>query len=241
MDEQLNERAEELAAADEQVGAEEGAKPEPSKKRSRKLAIIGAVVAVIVVAGIGMFVWHNDPSFCGALCHTPMTTYGDTYYAEADAPTVDKWGNEVKNSSAMLVVSHREKAGTDCLTCHVPSIGQQIGEVVATISGNYYYPLSEVSTADLLRNSGKATEGKGDEFCLNESCHNITRADLTELTSSLTRNPHAWEHSEQPCSDCHKSHRASVMQCTECHSDAVVPDGWVSAEEGKQIAESIYA
>ena len=236
MDENLNATPE-----DQVVASEEDAASAPSKKRSKKLPIIGAIVAIVVVAGIGMFVWHNDPSFCGTLCHTPMTTYGDTYYAEANAPTTDKWGNEVSNSNAMLVVSHREEAGTDCLTCHVPSIGQQVGEVVATVTGNYYYPLSEVSTADLLINSGHETAGKGDEFCLNESCHNMTRADLTKLTSNLTRNPHAWEHSEQACSDCHKSHRASVMACTECHDDAVVPDGWVTAEEGKQIEESIYA
>ena len=229
----------EKTSAQEFVG-KNGETAAPAKKKSKKLPIIGAIVAVIVVAGIGMFVWHNDPSFCGALCHTPMTMYGDTYYSEANAPATDKWGNAVSNSNSMLVVSHREKAGTDCLTCHVPSIGQQMGEVAATITGNYYYPLSEVSTADLLVNSGHATEGKGDEFCLNESCHNITRADLTELTSDRVRNPHAWEHAEQACSDCHKSHRASVMACTECHADAVVPDGWVTAEEGKRIAEGIY-
>ena len=212
-----------------------------AKKKSKKLMVLGIVLGIIVVAGIGMFVWHNDPSFCGTLCHTPMGEYGETFAAEANAPATDKWGNAVSNSNAMLAVSHREEADAACLTCHVPSLGQQVGEAIATITGDYYYPLSEVSLKDLMANSGHDSNSKGDEFCLNESCHNITRADLTAKTANLVRNPHAWEHSEQACSDCHKSHRASVMACTACHADAVVPDGWITAAQGKIIQESIYS
>ena len=212
----------------------------PKRKKSKKLLVLGVVLGVIVVAAVGMFVWHNDPSFCGTMCHTPMAEYGDTYYAEADAPCVDKWGNEVSNASAMLSVSHREEADATCLSCHVPTLGQQVGEAVATVTGDYYYPLSEVSLKDLLVNSDHESNMNGDQFCLNESCHNITRADLTEMTSDMARNPHAWEHSENPCSDCHKSHRASVMYCTQCHADAEIPDGWVTYAKGEQILQGIY-
>ena len=64
--------------------------PAPKKKKN-KLAIVGIVVGVIVVLGIGLFVWHEQPSFCNAICHTPMDAYGDTYLKG----NVDKYGNEL--------------------------------------------------------------------------------------------------------------------------------------------------
>ena len=47
----------------------------PSKKRKtdRRWPIVAAVVAVVVaVASGGFWVWHEQPSFCNAICHTPM-------------------------------------------------------------------------------------------------------------------------------------------------------------------------
>lgn len=44
--------------------------------KSRKWPIIAAVVAVVAaVAGGGFWVWHEQPSFCNAICHTPMDPY----------------------------------------------------------------------------------------------------------------------------------------------------------------------
>ena len=213
--------------------SEEAKAAEPLKKRSRKPLVLGVVVAVIVVAGAGLWVWHGQPGFCSAVCHTPMAEYVATYEAQPGEAAVDKWGGEVSDASAMLAVSHKAKADANCLSCHVPSLSQQIGEVGEAITGDYYYPLAEVSTADLLMNSGQATDGLGDEFCLNEACHDVTRADLTELTADRARNPHAWEHGDTACGDCHKSHRASVMACTQCHSDAELPSGWLTYSEAQ--------
>ena len=107
--------------------------PKQKLPKNKKLTIVGVVVVVIVVAGMGFWTWHNSPSFCSAFCHTPMDSYVETYNQQADAPGTDKWGNEVSNSSAMLVVSHKE-AGQNCLSCHEPIISQQIGEVQATLT-----------------------------------------------------------------------------------------------------------
>lgn len=49
-------------------------------KKSKKPLIAGIVVAVVIVAGIGFWTWHNTPGFCG-VCHTPMSTYVDTFEA----------------------------------------------------------------------------------------------------------------------------------------------------------------
>lgn len=225
--------------------SEERIDPAPKQKlpKNKKLTIVGVVVVVIVVAGMGFWTWHNSPSFCSAFCHTPMDNYVETYGQQAGAPGTDKWGNEVSNSSAMLVVSHKE-AGQNCLSCHEPIISQQIGEVQATLTGDYYYPLEEANLEVPMQNSGNDA-GTGEQFCLKSGCHvnsegqALTKADLTEMTSDMVRNPHSWHHDKYTCSDCHKSHRASVLICTDCHADAEseVPDGWVDAKTGKQIEE----
>ena len=76
-----------------------------------------------------------------------------------------------------------------------------------------------------------------DQFCLNESCHNLTREDLKQATSELGQyNPHQPQHGEQECSSCHKAHRASVNACTQCHSEAEVPEGWLTVAEANKLS-----
>lgn len=212
------------------------------KKYRKKNATIAVIVVVaIVVLGIGMWTWHEQPSFCNAFCHDAMDTYPSTYEQQANAAGIDKWGNDVSNTNAMLAVTHRE-AGDNCLDCHVPTISQQLNEVSETITGNYYVPLAEVSTEELMVNSGHEA-GTGDEFCLRSGCHDTlgiyTREDLTQATADMTRNPHSWQHGQQACSDCHKAHRASTLICTECHADAKteLPEGWVDTDTGNKIEE----
>lgn len=208
-----------------------------AKKSSKKWPIVtGVVAAILVVAGAGMWVWHEQPSFCGAICHYPMATFNTTYDQEPNTTGVDKWGNEVSNTSAMLCVTHKVSteeggAGATCLSCHVPTLSEQISEGMTWVAGNYFYPLYERSGSELTEARG----AESDEFCLNESCHNITRDDLVELTSDMEFNPHVSQHGETACTDCHKAHRASVMACSECHTDAEVPDGWLTVDESDAL------
>lgn len=224
--------------------AEQQAAAEPAAKKKKWPVVVGIVVVVIAVAGIGFWNWHATPGFCNSMCHESMDAYVETYDNVAGQAGVDKYGNAVSNSSAMMVVAHKE-ANVACLDCHVPSITQQLGEVMETITGNYYvvnrndgkgFALEEVDQEPLMVNSGHA-EGTGDQFCLKSGCHDMTRADLTAATANMERNPHSWQHGEEACTTCHKSHRASVLYCTQCHSDAVdeLPDGWVTYEQGKKL------
>ena len=48
-------------------------------------------------------------------------------------------------------------------------------------------------------------------------------------------NPHIPQHDEQKCTTCHKVHRASVNYCMQCHTDAVVLDGWLSYTDSKLL------
>ena len=91
---------------------------DPSPKRPSKKwpIVVGVVVAVLVVAGAGMWVWHGQPSFCGAICHTPMAEYLETYESTPGQPSVDKAGNEVTNASASWRCPTRTSTATPALT-----------------------------------------------------------------------------------------------------------------------------
>ena len=227
---------------DENKVDEVGAEPEsgaetasPKKKKTKKLAIIGIVCVVVIAAGIGFWVWHEQPSFCNAICHSPMDPYLPTYEAEAGQPATDKWGDEVASGSYMLASVHRTSADARCMTCHEPVLAEQVSEAMNWMSGNFYDPLDERTLEDLTEASGKDP----DAFCLNEACHNVTREDLeATLAGKYEFNPHKPRHGAQDCTACHKAHRQSVLLCSECHTEAVIPDGWLSADEGKQLAEA---
>ena len=214
----------------EETAQTAGKEPAP-KKKSRKAVIIGAIVAVIVIAGLGFNAWHETPEFCVSICHTPMdSAYLDTLYANPYEPAVDKWGNEVTKADAMLASKHGAM-GKRCMACHEPAIEEQVTEGLEWIQGNYYNPLSERDLARLVYYRGAGET----EFCLNAACHDITKAGLTEETADFARNPHSWHHNEYTCSDCHKAHRASIMICSQCHEDAEVPAGWLTWEESKNL------
>lgn len=211
----------------------------PAKKKGKKGKIVGIIVAVIVVLGIGFGVWHEQPSFCAAICHTPMDPYLDTY----ENGTQDALGNQLTATEASSMMSYTHgKAGVTCMGCHVPTMGEQVSEGMAWISGNYAvagtnangkYYLDSRTLADL-------TEARGvdqDEFCLNSKCHVTTpdRDALIEKTSDMGQyNPHKTRHGDIACGTCHKAHTQSVNYCTECHVTSPVPDGWLSMQEAQE-------
>ncbi len=203
----------------------------PSSKRKKPLIIVAVVAAVVVIAGAGFWVWHEQPGFCNAICHTPMDGYLQTYEAEIGQPTTDKWGNEVADASGMMATVHRAD-GETCLDCHVPTLGEQISEGANWVVGNYYFPLWERTSEELVAARGLDDP---DQFCLNEGCHNMTREELEAKTSDREFNPHTPQHGVAECTDCHKAHRASVLTCTQCHDEAEVPAGWLTYDEEQDI------
>jgi len=212
---------------------EEGIKSEydvPAKKKLNRWPIVlGVMAAVLVVAFGGFMYWHEQPSFCGAFCHTPMDPYLATYNYGPGEPAVDKWGKEVSDSNAMMAVTHKAQ-GANCLDCHVPTIKEQLYEGMKWIAGNYANPLIERTLSDLV----KARGIPNDEFCLNSGCHHVdadgapleTREDLVISSAYLKRPVHTPQHAVFKCSACHKAHRASVIYCSKCHDDAEFPAGW---------------
>ncbi len=243
------------------TGAGDAAKDAKAKKKGKKkLPIVLAVVVVVVVAaGAGFMVWHEQPSFCNAICHTPMDAYVETYL---DGST-DKYGNVLESDeakNAMMAYLHgyslADGESVDCLGCHVPTLSEQLTEGLNWVTGSYSVLGTNVNGDTILeeRELSDLVEARGideDEFCLNESCHHVaddgseilTREDLIEATADLsdTYNPHLSQHGEVACSECHKAHSQSVNYCTNCHSGAPVPDGWLTysaASSLHQISES---
>ena len=196
------------------------AEPAAQKKKKKWPIVVGVVVAVLVVAGAGVWVWHEQPR-----------------------AATDVWGNEVANASGMMAAVHRAQNGTTCLGCHVPTLSEQIGEGMSWITGSYevlntqtgQQVVPEKSLEDLVAARGI----EPDQFCLNESCHNMTRDDLIQATADLERNPHVAQHGENQCSDCHKAHRASVNMCSQCHNDAPIPEGWISAADNTALEKEL--
>ena len=212
----------------------ETAAPKKSSAKKRVGIVCGVIAVIVAIAGFGMWTWHDDPAFCGTVCHTPMASYLETYDQKPNTEGVDKYGNPVSNTSAMLAVQHGAM-GFDCLTCHKATLGQQISEGTAWLAGNYTYPLDERSVAEL----GEPTGMGSDEMCLNESCHNMTRDDLYNLTADEENlyNPHWSHHETLDCGTCHKAHGQSVLYCTQCHAQAPVPEGWLSMGEYNEMMD----
>lgn len=235
-------------------GALAGEAAEPSKKRTgKKWVIVGVVVVALVAIGAGMMVWHEQPSFCSTLCHIEGA-YVDNYLQEQDAPGVDKFGQPVSNTDAMMAVLHRKTQATAkpeivCVDCHDPNIAELAHDGMNFVTGNYPMPREERSLSRLMSWDGKA----GSSFCAKAGCHVYLLGDdglldpakLEKSTAGRAFNFHAQHHENLSleCSDCHKGHRASTVVCTGCHehADVELPDGWVTYEESQKLLQGGYS
>jgi hypothetical protein len=210
MDEETQEKVKRLR----ELAAEESEASAPKKKPKKKFIIMGSVAAVLIIAIVGGLAWHEQPSFCNAICHTPMDPYVESFDTNTSVVAA-----QADLTTQLSVTTHKEsEQNLECLDCHVPSIGEQISEGMKWVTGDYTVPLAEM-------------EYDGEEFCLRSGCHvDInSKDDLKPLLAAQERNPHNnHQSSGLDCADCHKTHEQSVMQCTQCHSDAEVPEGWVT-------------
>ncbi len=60
----------------------------------------------------------------------------------------------------------------------------------------------------------------------------VEREALVELTEQDGAfNQHATQHGATACTDCHRVDDTPVLTCTQCHDEAVVPEGWLSWSE----------
>jgi hypothetical protein len=170
----------------------------PVRKSHKKLWIILGIVALVIAGvGIGGWVWHEQPSFCNAICHQPMDPYVESYYSQ---------------DSTLLVTAHAE-AGDECLDCHEPAIDEQVGEVMKWISGDFKDPLPMTKTGTRA-------------FCLVCHDSEEIKASTVNYGGS-SRNPHDSHYGDAlECYSCHRVHQQSTLYCNECHPDITGPSGW---------------
>jgi hypothetical protein len=176
----------------------------PKKKKKWPIVLI-AVVVVIAALGIGFFFWHQQPSFCNAICHTPMDNYVKGYY---------------DNASGKLANTHAQ-ANVKCLDCHEATISDQVTEGIAWITGNYKVDAS----GNIVGDNVTATKA----FCAKSGCHdwNAVVVATTDWGGSSGVNPHSSHQGTIACSNCHSVHGTSTMYCNSCHSWKL-PTGWTN-------------
>lgn len=191
----------------------EPAANEPATKKGnhrKGWMIFGIVVAVVVVLVIAGVIWHNQPSFCSAMCHTPMDTYYESYASD---------------SSTALAKAHAD-AGYTCLDCHEAKLSEQMTEGLAYVTNNL-----NIDQDGYLLDSDVNVDG--DAICL--SCH--TKASIVAMTVDFEGNTgynvhdnHQVAQDGLDCESCHSMHGTQTLSCTGCH-DLNVPEGWESVNE----------
>lgn len=178
---------------------------EGKRRTKRWPVVVGVVVVVVACAGAGFWAWHEQPSFCNAICHEPMDNYVDGYY----------------HDDALMANAH-EQAGTTCLDCHEAKLSEQVAEGLSWVRGDF-----SVDEAGNLSTVGVRADAK---MCTRAGCH-----DFDEVAAATENwggepgvNPHASHQGTAiDCSNCHGAHEASYMYCNACHAYQV-PDGWES-------------
>lgn len=175
----------------------------PKKGRKKWPIVVGVVAAVLIVAGAGFWVWHEQPSFCNAVCHDPMDAYVEGYYSDP----------------SQMAYTH-QTAGTTCLQCHEPKLDEQIGEALVWVRGDF-----SIDEEGKLTTVGVRSDAN---MCATSGCH-----DLEEVAAATENwggeegvNPHdSHQGYGLDCSSCHTAHGQSYLYCNTCH-DFEVPEGW---------------
>lgn len=186
-----------------------------AQKRARKRwpVVAGVVAVVLLAAGAGFWVWHEQPSFCNAVCHEPMDAYVEGYYSEPD----------------QMAYTH-QTVGKTCLECHEPKLEEQISEAMVWVAGDF-----SMGDDGRLATVGVRADAA---MCTGPGCHDM--AEVVESTRNWGGqdgvNPHdSHQGYALDCSSCHAAHGQSYMYCNTCH-DFEVPQGW--AEPASSAASS---
>lgn len=183
------------------------------KTRREKLALVAKAITAIlltVIMFLAIGVVHvkdsrKDASYC-ASCH-------DDHYSS--------WVSD--GDSYSLAHAHAGMS-VSCQTCHNRTIEESITEIVAHTTGDYSFPLSEMTLPD--------------EKCL--SCHGSIDRVKSLTSTTVTRAEidfHSEYHGRFPCGTCHNMHRDSIQVCALCHPGDIKP-GWVIPPEDFWTAPS---
>lgn len=165
----------------------------------KKIVVIGVLLGVVLigaVGAVGLWKYHEDPQFC-ATCHIM-----DPYLESWQASDYGAYAHAVEDVT--------------CLDCHVPTVEQQVNELVVYMQGDFAVPLEELEVSE--------------EFCF--GCHepneHTSYEEVIQLTAGLELNPHDSHLGELECDLCHKMHGASEDYCAQCHGPVATGPGWTT-------------
>ena len=203
----------------------------------RAWATVGVVVIVLVVAGVGFGIWHNQPGFCATLCHSPMSTYVDGYNSDSSTLAyqhghVVKSGDGANEKAAATLKDGVSDSSMNCLSCHVPKVGEQIAEAGMWLDGDY--TVDQDGKLVLSDPAYKANK----EFCT--TCHDyekVIAATDHYWGEDEEANPHASHQGDLDCSNCHNVHGTSTLMCSSCHNFDV-PQEWQTVAQAQEGAQS---
>ena len=173
-----------------------------SRSSKKRIAIMVPVVIVLllVVLGVGGWSYHEQPRFCSDMCHIMD-------------PYLESWGGADNGAGVHAA------AGVTCLDCHVPTIQEQVNELVVYVKGDYTIPLEELELPDA--------------FCYD--CHLLdeheNKDQVVARMAAMEMNPHD-SHliGEIGCGTCHNMHKPSEDQCAVCHDPVATGAGWTTEE-----------
>jgi cytochrome c nitrite reductase small subunit len=168
-----------------------------SRKRNIVIAVLLAVVVIGGVGAVAFWEYHERPEFC-ATCHIM-----EPYLASWQASDYGAYEHAIE--------------GVTCLECHVPTVEQQVHELVVYMQGDYGIPLEEMQVSD--------------GFCYD--CHledeHASLEEVVQRTADRELNPHE-SHliGEIDCDTCHNMHQASEDYCADCHGPVATGPGWTT-------------
>ncbi|MFR4804974.1 MAG: cytochrome c3 family protein [Eggerthellaceae bacterium] len=153
--------------------------------RRRWPIAVGCVAAVVALAAAGFFVWHEQPSFCNAICHVPMDNYVEA----------------ITGRDALLNAHYRE--GTTCLQCHEPKIDEQIAEGLPAKATGVDSDIATVGVTADEKMCARRCHDMQDVMAATQ-----------DWGGEEGVNPHVPAGYAVDCSNCHGVHKASNMYAT---------------------------
>lgn len=173
-------------------------RPHETRKSHKRLVTAACIVAVVLVgAGAGFWVWHEQPSFCGTVCHDSMGSYLESY------------------EQGTMLASEHAKSDVACLDCHEAEISAQLTELQVQLSGDYRLPLAKMEVDDdfCLRDGCHSREEVASKTA-DYVAGNKTTVNPHEITFSAdygeTESPHEVDGETVACATCHTVHRSSA-------------------------------
>jgi len=112
-----------------------------------------------------------------------------------------------------------------CLACH-----ENKDSILSKVHANY----ASAKPATALKETSVSYPTNKTYNCYSK-CHSL--AELKEKNTQK-RDPHDNHNLNQNCNVCHKLNEPSVLWCSQCHAELVIPEGWLTYKEWNDLKKA---